>query len=352
MAVLRGQVGARTGERVNILLCSVPFRPSVGGIETVSAILAERFHAAGHRVTLLTQTPAAGPEAEPFTVVRRPRALALLRWVRWADVVVHNNVSLRLAWPLLLYRKPWVVAHHMWTPRAGRGALAGRLKHWVTRFATNIAVSRAMADSLVTPATVIPNPYADDVFRFVPGVARDGDVVFLGRLEPGKGAAVALEAVARLNTGGKRVQLTVVGSGPEEPSLRRRAEALGVGDQVHLAGQRRGTELVALLNRHRVIAIPSLWEEPFGVVALEGVACGCVPVAARSGGLPDAVGPCGVIVPKNDGVALAAAIEALLADGSARATLLEQAPRHLAEHTRERIAHRYLEVIEHVYRIA
>ena len=339
-------------EPLNILLCSVPFRPSVGGIETVSAILAERFHAAGHNVTLLTQTPSMEPEDEPFAIVRQPSAVALLRWVRWADVVVHNNVSLRLAWPLLLYRKPWVVAHHMWTPRAGRGALAGQLKHWLTRFATNIAVSRAMADSLATPATIIPNPYADDVFRDVPGAARDGDVVFLGRLEAGKGAALALDALAQLNANGKRVRLTVVGSGPEESSLRRRAEALGVGDQLHLAGRRGGAELVALLNRHRVIVIPSLWEEPFGVVALEGVACGCVPVAARSGGLPDAVGPCGVIVPKNDGVALAAAIDALLADGAARATLLEQAPRHLAEHTRERIAHRYLEVIEHAYRVA
>ena len=339
-------------EPLNILLCSVPFRPSVGGIETVSAILAERFHAAGHRVTVLTQTPSATPEAEQFSIVRRPSAFTLLRLIRWADVVVHNNVSLRLAWPLLLYRKPWVVAHHMWTPRAGRGALVGRLKHWLIRFATNIAVSRAIADSLLTPATIIPNPYADDVFRGVPDVARDSDVVFLGRLEPGKGAAVALDAVAELNARGRRVRLTIVGSGPEEAALRQRAEVLGVGAQVELAGQRRGAELVALLNRHRVIAIPSLWEEPFGVVALEGVACGCVPVAARSGGLPDAVGPCGVIVPKNDGVALAAAIDGLLGDGAARATLLEQAPGHLAEHTRDRIAYRYLEVIEHAYRVA
>ena len=337
---------------MKILLCSVPFSPSVGGIETVSAILAERFQELGHRVTVITQTPALERDAAPFTVVRRPPMWALLKWVRWADVVVHNNVSLRLAWPLLLLRRPWVVAHHMWTPRAGRGAFVGRLKHWACRFATNIAVSRAMAASLRGPAAVIPNPYAEDVFRGLPSVRRDRDAVFLGRLDRTKGAALVLEALAQLGSRGRHVRLTVVGTGPEEPALRHQAEVLGLGSQVEFVGVRRGAELVTLLNEHRLIVIPSLWEEPFGVVALEGLACGCVPVAARSGGLPDAVGACGLIVPKNDAAALAAGMERLLVDGAARGELLRQAPPHLAQHTPDRIAKRYLSVIEDAYRFA
>ncbi len=353
MAVLRVEgVQSGGGWRMNILFCSVPFRPSVGGLETVSAILAERFHEFGHRVTLITQTPARECDAEPFTVVRRPSAWTLLKWVHWADVVVHNNVSLRLAWPLLVLRRPWVVAHHMWAPRVGRGAIVGRLKHWVCRFATNIAVSRAMAESLRSPAAVIPNPYADGTFRHLPGVRRDRDAVFLGRLDRTKGAALALEALAQLESRGLRVRLTIVGSGPEESALQRQAEALGLKGQVEFVGVRRGAELAALLNEHRVIVIPSLWEEPFGVVALEGIACGCVPVAAHSGGLPDAVGSCGVIVPKNDAAALAAGIESLLADGATRSELLRQAPRHLAEHAPDRVARRYLSVIEHAHRFA
>src|SRR5262245_10062491 len=183
---------------MNILLCSVPFRPSIGGIETVSAILAERFHARGHRVVLVTQTPADGRDEEPFKIVRRPRAWELVRWVRWADVVFHNNVSLRLAWPQLLVRRPWVIAHHVWTPRAGRGAGVGRWRRWLFRFAGNIAVSRAIAVSLGTPATVIGNPYAEDQFKALPSVSRDRELVFLGRLVSDKGLSVLLEALALL----------------------------------------------------------------------------------------------------------------------------------------------------------
>jgi len=335
---------------MNILFCSVPFRPSIGGLETVSTILAERFHALGHGVVLLTRTAADAPDDDAFAVVRRPNAATLIKLLRWADVVFHNNISLRFGWPQLLARKPWIVAHHMWTPRRGSGAVAGRIKHWACRFAHNIAVSRAMAESLSTQATIIPNPYAEDVFISRPGVPRDLDLVFLGRLVSGKGVPVLLDAIANLKSRGLCPSLTIIGTGPDETALRQQAFTLGIGDQVNFIGSRRGPELVTLLNQHRVIVIPSTWEEPFGVVALEALACGCVPIVSQSGGLPDAVGPCGVVVPKNDSVALSRAIEMVLSDKEIQITLLGRAAEHLAKHTRDRVARRYMDVIENAYR--
>jgi glycosyltransferase involved in cell wall biosynthesis len=332
---------------MNILFCSVPFRPSVGGLETVSAILAERFHASGHGVVLLTQTASNERDDEPFPIVRRPKPSALLKWIQWADVVFHNNVSLRLAWPQLVLKRPWVIAHHMWTPRT---TFAGRVKHWASRFAANIAVSRAMADTLSSPATVIGNPYASDVFTTCSEIPRSKDLVFLGRLLAGKGAHVLLDAVAILKSEGTRAGLTVVGTGPEETSLRRQAVSLGIAEQVSFVGHRSGQELSRELCAHRLLVVPSVWEEPFGVVALEGLACGCVPVVARSGGLPDAVGRCGLVVPKDDAEALAEAIGRLLGDAELRGALVAGAPEQLAEHTRERVARRYLDVIENVCR--
>ena len=332
---------------MNILFCSVPFRPSVGGLETVSAILAERFHASGHGVVLLTQTASSERDDEPFPVVRRPKPSALLKWIQWADVVFHNNVSLRLAWPQLLLKRPWVVAHHMWTPRT---TFAGRIKHWASRSAANIAVSHAMADTLSAPATVIGNPYANDVFTNCADIPRSKDLVFLGRLLTGKGAHVLLDAVATLKADGTRAGLTVIGTGPEEAALRRRASSLGIAEQVSFVGHRGGRELARELCAHRLLVVPSVWEEPFGVVALEGLACGCVPVVTRSGGLPDAVGRCGLVVPKNDAEALAEAIGRLLRDPALRGALAASAPAQLAEHTRERVARRYLDVIENACR--
>ncbi len=83
---------------------------------------------------------------------------------------------------------------------------------------------------------------------------------------------------------------TIIGSGPEWEPLRRQVEALGLDDRVEFAGMLSGEALAQSLNRHRVIAIPSRWEETFGMFALEGLACGCIPVVSTGGGLADAPG--------------------------------------------------------------
>jgi len=332
---------------VNILFCSVPFRPSVGGIETVSELLAERFQRTGHSVVLATQTGASSADTGDLRIVRRPNPRQLFELVQWADVVFHNNISLRFAWPQLFLSRPWVIAHHTWIPTRG---LAGRLKRFVLRYAQNIAVSDAVARSLPMLCVVVPNPYADDRFVRLAGTLRDRELLFVGRLVSDKGVGVLIDALAALAERGQHACLTVIGDGPEEPALRQQAQALGVADQVDFAGRRTGDDLVWALNAHRVLVVPSMWEEPFGVVALEAIACGCVPLVARSGGLPDAVGACGRVVPKGDRQALATAMGMLLD----QPTLLEchraGAAAHLARHTRDRVARDYLKVLDDAHR--
>lgn len=326
---------------MKILFCSVPFRPSVGGIETVSALLAAEFQAGGHAVTLVTQTPSLTTDSEAFRIVRRPGAWALWRLVQEADLVFHNNISLRLAWPLLALQRPWVVAHHTWIPRQG----VGRLKRWLLRRAANISVSQAMADDLAVPSTLVPNPYRSAQFKPEPGVARDRDVVFVGRLVSDKGVEVLLRALQHLQQGGRRVATTVVGDGPEQAALRALATELGLRDVV-FAGRRSGEALVQVLHQHRLLVVPSTWEEPFGVVVLEGLACGCVPVVAGSGGLRDAAGPCGVVFPKGDALALADALARLLDDPQRLQSLLGAAEEHLRRHRPGAVAAAYLQVFE------
>lgn len=331
---------------MNILFCSVPFRPSVGGIETVSALLAERFQRSGHRVVLVTQTASDTPDTDAYEVVRQPSVQRLFALVRWAEVVFHNNISLRFAWPQLLLRRPWVVAHHTWIPTRG---LAARLKRRVLPQARHIAVSQAVANSLAVPCAVVPNPYADDVFARVDGIARERELVFVGRLVSDKGVDRLIDAIALLARRGRHVRLTVVGDGPEGAALRRQARALNVADCVDFVGRRVGPELVATLNAHRVLVVPSVWQEPFGVVVLEALACGCVPLVTRSGGLPDAVGACGVVLPHSDPPALATTlangIDALLGDPESLDHYRHQVAVHLERHTRDRVARDYLQVL-------
>ena len=70
-----------------------------------------------------------------------------------------------------------------------------------------------------------------------------------------------------------------------------------------------------------------------------------MPLVTRSGGLPDAVGDCGVVVARDDPVALADAIEALLGDAGLQQRYLARAPAHLRRHTPERVANDYLQVL-------
>jgi glycosyltransferase involved in cell wall biosynthesis len=327
---------------MNILFCSVPFRPSLGGIETVSAILAEQFHLRGHAVTLVTQTASVRADAEPYPVVRQPTAAQLWALVRDADVVFHNNISLRLAWPLLLLRRPWVVAHHTWTPRHG----VGRLKRWLLPHARNISVSRALADDLPLRSAVLPNPYRADLFRPLAGIARSRDVIFVGRLASEKGVALLLDALRLLREQGFALTATIVGDGPEAPALLAQAERTGLSAQVDFRGACGGEELVRRLHGHRVFAMPTLGEETFGVAVLEALACGCVPVVADSGGLADTVGPCGRIFAKGDARALAAELLRLRENPRCAERLLVPAAEHLSRHRPERVAAGYLRVIE------
>jgi len=331
---------------MRILLTTHCFAPSVGGIETVSQVLAEAFAAAGHEVTVATQTPGDPLACTSYVLLRRPSPRRLTAAARRADVVLQNQISLRLGWTTALLRRPCVVAHHMWTARSGPGGLNGRLKHLVYRHVHNIAVSHAMAASLEVASTVVPNPYDESVFNTDPGAVRERDLVFLGRLQPGKGLHVLLAALGRLRTQKINPTLTVIGTGPEHDALRSRADALGVGSQVHFAGIVRGEDLARMLNRHRLLVVPSIWEEPFGVVALEGLACGLVPIVSDAGGLPDAVGDCGQVVRRDDPTALAEAVATLLADHPARMKLMERAPAHLRRHTPRAVASAYLDVLE------
>ena len=161
----------------------------------MGALLAEQFQRAGHEVVVVTQTEAAAPDAEAFAVVRRPGPQQLTRLVADADVVVHNQISLRLGYPLLWLNRPWVVVHHTWLRQIGASRSLSWIKARVMRRAAHIAVSQALAQALAPAlvAEVISNPYADDVFKPMPGVQRQHDLVFVGRLVSDKGSSCCFE---------------------------------------------------------------------------------------------------------------------------------------------------------------
>jgi glycosyltransferase involved in cell wall biosynthesis len=333
---------------MKILMSAYTFDPSIGGIETTSSLLATEFVRLGHQVRLVTSTRESGLRDYSFEVIRRPPMLRQLELIRWADVYFQVHISLGLAWPLLLLRRPWVVSQQTWLAGDAESATwVSRLKRFLLRFATTVPISRAVADETSTSTAVIGNPYDESTFRPMPEIERASDLIFVGRLGPIKGTDLILKALAKLKSGGRQYRLTVVGPGDvQEQALGQLASELGIADQVTFAGPQTGPQLAALLNAHQVLVVPSRWREPFGIVALEGCACGCVVVGSAEGGLPEAIGPCGVTFPNGDVEALAGLVAELLSKPERLDVYRRASPPHLANHTARAIASAYIRVFE------
>lgn len=329
---------------MKILISSHAFAPSLGGIETVSALLAAEFSRLGHPVTVLTQAPAESAEDFAYPVLRRPSLGELCKSIKGCDLFWQNNLSLRTLWPALLMSKPVVITHQGSYCRAPTGIdLVQRLKHAIVGQTTSVAISEAVAACFATDSTVIHNPYDARKFSFAASSEeRSADLIFLGRLVSEKGVDILLEALATLRTRGLFPSLTIVGAGPELSAMQQMAATFGLNDQITFAGPKCGVELGDLLRRHKILVVPSRYDEPFGVVALEGIACGCVVVGSQGGGLPEAIGPCGLTFPNGDVSALAQALESLLLAPSEQERLFAHAPQHLAKFHPATIAEAYL----------
>lgn len=329
---------------MRILLCSHFFSPSVGGTETVARLLAEEFSAMGHEVTVITQT-LGPPTDESYVIIRQPSIGGLLAAAWNCDVILQNNISLQTLLPLFITGKRIVLAHHTWLTRVdGHIGLRDRLKLTALKFCRNIAISQALALTIPASVTIIPNPFDADEFVSTADVMRDKDIVFVGRLVSDKGCDVALRALSLLREQGFFPTFTVVGDGSERIALTALAARLGLADQVSFLGtieEGRGR----ILAEHKVLVIPSRWNEPFGLVALEGIASGCTVVASDGGGLPEAVGACGICVPRGNVASLAQAFRVLLSDGEKCAAYTNGAPEHLRHHTPRVVARQYEAVL-------
>ncbi len=107
---------------------------------------------------------------------------------------------------------------------------------------------------------------------------------YVGRLEKIKGADLVIPAFAVGYKEQPKLRLLIVGEGSQRSYMQEQARQLGVTEQIEWAGQQQQSRLQAYYDRIDLLLIPSR-SEGFGLTALEGMARGCIPLAARVGGL-------------------------------------------------------------------
>ena len=136
----------------------------------------------------------------------------------------------------------------------------------------------------------------------------------LGRLIKVKGFDLVLEALATLKNSFPQLRLMIAGDGVERHDLESRLTALGIKEMVEFVGWVSPDQIRSLINTATAVIIPSRWEEPFGLVALEAAQMARPVIAARVGGLPEVVidKETGLLFDKEDSAGLAGAIKFLL----------------------------------------
>ncbi|MEZ0266759.1 MAG: glycosyltransferase family 4 protein [Phycisphaerae bacterium] len=183
---------------------------------------------------------------------------------------------------------------------------------------------------------VVPLHSGVDAARCAPAPAAPGEVPvinYTGRLGPDKAPDLLLRAARRVarHTASFKLQLVgvAIADGQNDPYTGEVRHLIGglraAGVEVRIPGLVDRWHIASEYQRAHVHVMPSRWDEPFGLVTLEGMACGLATVAARTGGTPEVVGDAALGFDRDDEGALAEHLRRLVTDAAFRRARQEAA---------------------------
>jgi glycosyltransferase involved in cell wall biosynthesis len=284
-----------------------------GGIERIVDMLARGLVERGHEVTLFAHPDSTCPVPKvpwrgrtsraPLDTLRNAAALARRIAAGRADIV-HSFSRLAYLAPVLPLPVPKLMSYQR-AVSLRTTALAHRLARGTLEFS---ALSRSMLDAAPLPGRwhLVPNGVPLAAYPFSREVPPSAPLVFLGRIEAIKGAHLAVEA-ARL--AGR--SLVLAGNVPagHRPWFEAHVAPHIDGENVRYAGPVDDAAKAALLAAAAALLMPVLWEEPFGIVMAEAMACGTPVIGFARGAVPEVVADCetGFVVDTVDEMAAAVA---------------------------------------------
>ncbi len=271
-----------------------------GGIERVVDGLVRRYRARGHQVCLVakpgSECPADAfhpwPGASSLSKTDSLRnGLALWQAVRgFKPDVIHSFSRIAYLTPLLRGRTPVVMSYQR-DPTMRTVGLAVRLAApGVLSFTGCSDYIAGLGRQAGGDWVGIPNFAEMDTLKFSPTVAADAPLVFLSRVEHIKGAHWAIEIARRT---GQR--LIIAGNhsdgGPEGEYWREKILPEIGRDGVEYVGAVDDAQKNKLLGEARAMIVPIQWNEPFGIVFAESLACGTPVISCPRGSLTEIVRP-------------------------------------------------------------
>jgi glycogen(starch) synthase len=252
--------------------------------------------------------------------------------------------------------RPWLVTvhateygrHQGWVQNHPQSHIHAAERAMVRRSDRVITCSRYMRSHVSTVfgvpprrITVIPNGIdprdLEPVVPDLPGLrakyAKPSEqlVLLVGRLVYEKGFHLALDALAPVIRSHGNVRFVVAGTGTAEAELKRQAQRLKLTRHGSFLGWVGDDMLHSLYRVADLCIVPSIYE-PFGLVALEAMASGCLCIVADTGGLREVVpgdGTVGRRFPSRDSAALGAILQQVLTDPETRDQMITEAREHV-----------------------
>ncbi|WP_407275554.1 glycosyltransferase [Halothiobacillus sp. DCM-1] len=181
-------------------------------------------------------------------------------------------------------------------------------------------------------ARVVTVPNTVDFTRFEPARPKQQEILFVGRLIPEKGALPLIQSLQEVLPDFPEWRARFIGAwhfGQTAPRYPHERELLAqvrpsLSERIQFVGYQSYDRVTEAFNQAAIVVVPSLWDEPFGRTALEGMAAGCAVIASNRGGLPEVLNETGLLV-EPTAQALASALRRLMADETMRQQLGAQA---------------------------
>ncbi len=300
-APARARSGAALVTALRIALLAPPSEPvpppGYGGTERIIAELAEGLLRRGHHVTTFCSgdstvggarvvtvpealRPSGKADSEPWKVATG--TMAIERSLRGEFDIIHGHLDLLTLLIAPACPVPVIATFH------------GRIDHKAIGLAMRGSAAHLVAISAHQAAT---RPEADWAAIIHNGLTlygapferrRNDSLVFAGRVAPEKGILDAIE-VAQLSGRPLRI-IAKVGTRESEAAYYHdvfEPALAAAGDSVEFLGELTGAERDQVVASSYAMIMPSAWPEPFGLVAIESLACGTPVLARRVGGLPE-----------------------------------------------------------------